>query len=252
MASVSALPAPADGYGPSRRSRATSLTLAVGATFIIIATLLSLNAPPLKRPQFKGGPILLDLSPDAATAPAVRKTKAVAATPSPKPPPPTARPLPPVEPAPIPSKNPLPFIVLTKEEFAAADISKLGTRGVPAAERGEMASAAGDSEQVGTAPNGEPLYAAEWYRKPTNAEVSGYLPARMPKEGWGLVACRTAARYHVEDCVELGSSPLGSRLAGAVRQAAWQFLVRPPRVGGRELVGTWVRIRIEYNMTARE
>jgi protein TonB len=228
--------------------------LAVGATFIIIATLLSLNAPPLKRPQFKGGPILLDLSPEAATAPAAQKTKATAKA-SPRPPavqPRPERPLPPVEPAPIPSKNPLPFILLTKEEFAAADIAKLGTKGVPGGARGEMASAAGDTEQVGTAPNGEPLYAAEWYRKPTNAEVSGYLPARMPKEGWGLVACRTAPRYRVEDCVELGSSPLGSRLAGAVRQAAWQFLVRPPRVGGRELVGTWVRIRIEYNMAPRE
>ena len=111
----------------------------------------------------------------------------------------------------------------------------------------DFASGAGDSARVGTAPNGEPLYAAEWYREPTRQEIAGYLPKTMPDGGGsGLVACKTAERFHVEDCVELGSDPPGSRLAGAVRQAAWQFLVRPPRVGGKSLIGTWVRIRIDY------
>ncbi len=52
-----------------------------------------------------------------------------------------------------------------------------------------------------------------------------------------MIACRTVARYRVSDCVEVGSGPPG---------AAWQFQVRPPRKGGKELVGSWVRIRIDY------
>jgi periplasmic protein TonB len=106
-------------------------------------------------------------------------------------------------------------------------------------------SASRDSEQVGTAPNGEPLYAAAWYREPTDQELRGYLStARGP--GWGLIACRTAPEYRVEDCVGLDEYPEGSQITRAVLAAAWEFKVRPPRLGGRSLVGSWVRIRIDY------
>jgi protein TonB len=105
-----------------------------------------------------------------------------------------------------------------------------------------------DSERVeGTGPNGEPLYAAQWYREPYDDELRGFLStARGP--GWGLIACRTVPSYRVEDCVIVGESPRGSGIGQSVLAASWQFLVRPPRVGGREKYGEWVRIRIDYEV----
>lgn len=107
-----------------------------------------------------------------------------------------------------------------------------------------------DTERVGTAPNGEPLYAAAWYREPRPDELSGYM-ATASGPGWGLIACRTAPDYRVEDCVGLAESPRGSQINRAVLAAAWQFKVRPPRLGGRPQVGSWVRIRIDYSIRAR-
>ena len=141
------------------------------------------------------------------------------------------------------------MLEVSKDFLDASDISKLGSNAPGAGQLAE-GGAPGDSEMVGNAPNGEPLYAAEWYREPTNQELATYLPKFMPEGGgWGMIACKTAARFHVEDCVELGQGPAGSHLAGAVRQAAWQFLVRPPRVGGKSMVGEWVRIRIDYHVS---
>jgi protein TonB len=175
---------------------------------------------------------------------AVQKQPEVVA--NPKPP----RPAPPI-PKPVVElpPRPLQMIEITREEFKAADIAKLGTAGGGQSQGSQVAEGPrrGDSARVGTAPNGEPLYRAEWYREPTNAELHAYLPKRMPEGGgWGMIACKTAPRFRVEDCVELGQGPSGSHLAGAVRQAAWQFLVRPPRVGGKPMIGEWVSIRIDY------
>lgn len=105
-----------------------------------------------------------------------------------------------------------------------------------------------DTQVVGTAPDGSPLYAAAWYREPYHEELAGYLSTAQGP-GWGLIACRTAPDWRVEDCEILGEYPRGSGIANAARAAAWQFQVRPPRLGGKYQVGEWVRIRIDYRVS---
>lgn len=252
-----------------RRGVAILLALAIEA---LIALLLLLMAPDLPgKPESDGRPTVfgIDVSdaPEAADRGEAKPGPKRPASAKPQPAPPKPREVtPPPPPKPVPEVvPPLPsnFIRMTRDEFRQADIAK-----APSSAPAQVASNdAGDSDGPsgggggarpgdtplagGKAPNGEPLYAAEWYRRPTHAELSTYLSPRAPRSGggWGLVACKTVARYHVEDCQELGESPRGSGLAGSVRQAAWQFLVRPPRIGGREQVGTWVSIRIDYTIT---
>lgn len=135
------------------------------------------------------------------------------------------------------------MIHLSPEEFAASDIGKLSNR------KSNGNSAGGDAANVygpGEGPGGMQLYNAEWYREPTNAELAGYLPADMPRNGHGLIACQTIENFQVDRCRVLGESPLGSGLGQAVRRAAWQFRVIPPRINGRPQLGVWVRIRIDY------
>lgn len=211
---------------------------------LLILAFVGLNFRPDPK-EFEGGKALstFDVS---ETSEQADTAEAKAASPTrPTPPKPVPKIIP--KKVPVPDRYvDLPIIPMDKKTMEQADIAKLGTN-TPGLAAKQGGSAPGDSDRVGTAPNGEPLYAAEWYRKPTNQEISAYLPKNMPDEGGaGLIACRTAAQYRVEDCIELGSFPSGSHLGGAVRQAAWQFKVRPPRVGGKPLIGTWVRIRIDY------
>jgi len=103
----------------------------------------------------------------------------------------------------------------------------------------------GDSRRVeGRGPNGEPLYAASWYRDP-EPDMRGYLStARAP--GWALIACRTVAEYRVDSCALLDEFPDNANIGRAVLAASWHFRVRPPRLRGQYQVGEWVRIRIDY------
>lgn len=225
---------------PPLRRRASGFALALGVNLLLLLVLLGIGkfAPIAEKPSSRA--IVVDLAPESRSASAKSSESVRKPTPREKP-----RPLPkpprivlPAKPtiAPPPAEKPLPWIEMSKEEMAASDIGKLPKAG---------SGSAGDSEEVGRGPNGEVLYAAEWARRPTDAELDGYMPKNAP-DGWGLIACKTIPGDRVDDCIELGQDPPGSHLASAVRQAAWQFRVRPPRKNGRPLVGSWVRIRIDY------
>ena len=229
------------------RRRASGLALALGINLVLLLVLLTLGWAPDRRPKLGNDPLVVDLIAGAQSASQSAKPNEAVRTPpkqEAKPPLPKPAIVLPVKPS-LPPPRELPWIEMSKAEMAAADV-----RTLPKVAPGS-GSGPGDSEEVGRGPNGEVLYAAEWARKPTDTELGGYLPRNAP-EGWGLIACRTVTGNRVEDCIELGQSPRGSRLASAVRQAAWQFRVRPPRKNGRPLVGSWVQIRIEYLHTTRD
>jgi hypothetical protein len=140
----------------------------------------------------------------------------------------------------------LPMMLVSSEVFRASDISKI--RSAPPADPGTD-FAAGDSDpSVGEGPGGAKVYQAEWYREPTDAEINGYLPKNLRQSGWALIICRTIPDYRVEDCRELEEWPMGSGLARSMRQAAWQFRVRPTRINGKPQIGTWVRIRFDMTL----
>jgi periplasmic protein TonB len=233
------LAAPYDQQPVQRRLSGFGLALLINIGLILMLMTLGILPPPDAQKTLKG--IVVDLIPENQSASTTRAEKAETHPPSatnkpvPKPPAIVLPSKPTIAPPPRPSTKATPWLEMSSEDMAASDISKLARSG---------SGASGDSEVVGQGPNGEALYAAEWARHPTHAELDGYLP-RNGIEGFGLIACKTIPENRVEDCVELDQTP-GSHLASAVRQAAWQFRVRPPRKGGRPLIGSWVRIRIDY------
>lgn len=234
------LPSPYDR--PPLQRRASGLALALAVNLGLLLLLLTLGIIPTPGDKSSHS-LTVDLLPESNSKAAEQK----AASPQPhqaqpkrppvKPPPiilpvkPTIAP-----PPPTPSDKTPAWIEMSSAELAASDIGKMPK---------SAESGAGDSEAIGHAPNGELLYAAEWARHPTDAELGGYLPRNAP-DGFGLIACKTVPDNRVEDCVELDQEPHGSHLASAVRQAAWQFRVRPPRKNGKPLIGSWVQIRIDY------
>jgi protein TonB len=234
------LPSPYDRTPLQRRVSGFALALAINLGLLLVLMTLGV-IPPASQRTMRG--IVVDLIPQQRSASTavthksqIQQQRVEQNRPIPKPPPIILPVKPTIAPPAEPSSKESPWIEMSKDEMAAADISKL-----PAAGSG----GGGDSEVVGHGPNGEALYAAEWAREPTDAELAGYLPRSAP-EGYGLIACKTIPGNRVDDCIELENSPPGSHLAAAVRQAAWQFRVRPPRKGGRPLIGSWVRIRFDY------
>lgn len=235
----------------SLRSRAVAAGLSLAIIALIGLVLLQMGwiSGPRPRPG-RGNLEAITIAPveNRSSEKAQKKSAAKASTQAP-----LIQPLvPPPVPVPTDQPPPLNLIKLTSAEFAAADISKMTRRQGPPG----TAAAAGDggaADGAGQAPGGGRLFNAEWFREPTNAELAGYFPPGSGAPGqWAVIACRTIDHYHVEDCRELDESPRGSGLARALRQAAWQFLVRPPRIGGKAMVGEWVKIRFDFRTRGRK
>lgn len=225
-----------------RRIRSVAIALAI--ELLLALALLSLSAIPGLRLPPQAALTLFNVDPDAvpATKSAARKAATPQRTPSTTPPPK----VPVVPPTPVTLKRPIDappqMIVLSRDDYAGSDIGKL-----PKGDGGGGGGSGADSGTTygpGAGPGGQPLYNAEWYREPSHAEIAGYLPPNV-QAGAAMIACRTIENYHVENCQSLGEEPAGTGLARAMRQAAWQFLVRPPRRGGKVLIGAWVRIRFD-------
>ena len=159
----------------------------------------------------------------------------------------------PEQPAPIaqPTQPPSALLRVDSATMRAADIARVpSARPVPGAQAigPAFTPRPGDSQRIaGSGPNGEPLYAARWYREPTDGELAGYL-STATAPGWGLINCQTAPQFRVENCVLVDEFPDGANIGRAVLAAAWQFKVRPPQIGGQPQVGEWVRIRIDYGV----
>ena len=165
--------------------------------------------------------------------------------------PPIPKPLlPPVNPVKTPPPSP-DFIKVSKSEFDAMDLSKLPASG--SAGSGESKGTGQGNKGMmgpGLGPGGAQLYPVAWLREPYDAELSPYLAAvkRIPPGASADIACRMIENNRVENCQIIGENPRGTGLAQALRKAAWQFLVKPPRIDNKPQLGVWVRIHFDFGV----
>ncbi|MBL0923403.1 MAG: hypothetical protein IBJ12_02915 [Sphingomonadaceae bacterium] len=165
--------------------------------------------------------------------------------------PPIPKPLlPPVNPVAAPPPNP-DFIKVSKSEFDAMDLSKLPAGGDTGAGDAK-GSGQGNRGQIGPGlgPGGAQLYPVAWLREPYDAELRPYLAAArsVPNGATADIACRMIENNRVENCQIIGENPRGTGLAQALRKAAWQFLVKPPRIDNKPQLGVWVRIHFDFGV----
>ena len=250
---------PPSGYrgGASPRRRLLALLLALLIVALVIGMLLGLGVVPgLRRPEQLSMAATFQMLPpaekvSAATKQVTKPNKAASGAAPPSPVPPIKTVAPPPTP-PLPSPLPPKMLSLSKDQFAAADIGALPSH------QGEGEGDKGDGKDAvapygpGEGPGGAPLYPVHWYREPTAAELAFYVPKGGIPSGSADIACRMLPHYHVENCRELSESPVGSGLSRMLRQAAWQFLVVPPRRGGKEMIGDWVRIHFVWTERREE
>jgi len=227
-----------------RGRRAIGITVALAIEAVLLLMLLAMGirdeAEPVPMAEVSTFDVQDAASPE--TPPADDEEMPSALEPEPQPvqepvPQPTAEP----EPAPLPPAAVIPRPVPAAPARPPAPAANAPVYGPPAPTNRPR-----DSTRVGTAPNGQPLYAAAWYRRLRDDEMRGYLSTTEP--GYAVVACRTVPDFRVEDCVLESEWPQGAGMGRAVMAMAWQSRVRPPMLSGRYQVGEWVRIRITHTV----
>lgn len=237
-------------------TRTRGFLLALLVELLVVLMIFTLAPDIVGREDGDAGMTVFGVTPEPEPAAEAEEKPAPSAAPNPaRVQPSETQPDPePQPPVPQPQPQPSPPVLLNIPLGRMPDIATLPRQpAAPAPARKaagppNLASLPGDTPRVeGRGPRGEPLYAAAWYREPYDSELSGYL-STATGPGWGLIACRTVPDFRVDDCIKLDEYPEGSNIARAVLAAAWQFRVRPPRLGGQSKVGEWVRIRIDYGI----
>ncbi|MCM8732126.1 hypothetical protein ACFO8O_14260 [Hephaestia sp. GCM10023244] len=241
-------------YQASRRGRGPGLVLAILVNVLVALLLLTASLRTDLVPMAATGLSVFNVSGSRAPPEAEKKlapkprSTAKATTPRAAPEPNSPKS------TEMDASTPSPFkmLIVSKEVFGASDIGKMAKTTPPAADAGGAAASAGGAPSYGPGegPGGSTLYAADWYRKPRHAELAYYLPPTVAKGSWAMIACQTIPDYRVENCRPLAESPRGSGLANALRKAAWQFRVLPPRIDGKPMLNTWVRIRFDFTEDA--
>ena len=214
----------ADWRRPNVSQRALVIGLTLLAELLFLLMLLGLE-PSTWGDRLKGGiktDIVFVPAPTAVPEPAAAAQSSAATRPVEKTPTPPRPKLPrAVSPKP-------PWIELTSDELAAADIAKLGSAGGQGKSSGGATSAS-----AGVGPGGVTLYKAEWFRRPSDAEINGYITKEIEPGSWAEVACKTIPDNRVENCQAVAESPPGSGLGRSLRLAGWQFRIRPPTIDGK-------------------
>ncbi len=223
-------------------NRLVSFLLAAAVTVLLALLMLAMGAlGPSGKTKPAADLVSVQIPPPEKSGSKSARTRTVTRQAAAAPHPQQAVPRAPVIKPPVPVT---PFLHLSKEDFAASDISKLPSH---AGESGGSSSGGSSATYgPGEGPGGERLYNVEWYREPTDAELAPYMAQTNGEVERAEIACRMIEHYHVENCQELGESPPGSGAAQALRRAAWQFLVRPPREGSHVMIGSWVRITFTF------
>jgi periplasmic protein TonB len=227
-----------------QRATAVAITLAIEVLLLLALLSLSLSVEEMPKPKLTEVDLTAEnVAEPASEEPAPEQSPqqpTEQSTPPPVDAPVLAPTLPPAAVIPLPTAPVAPPPPAEPPRSAPRAVVRDQAYGPP--DTGRPAST--DSVRVGTAPDGSPLYRAEWYRQP-GKEFDGFLTQASP--GWGLMACRTIPNFYVTDCVPLGETP-GSMLTRSMLAGSGVLRVRPPRLGGRLLVGSWVRIRIDYTI----